>query len=139
MKVMEKKENDREWTEINMDGFKQGVTIRLSDKGDRWEGDSLNNSPFFYVCKYNSENQLIYKGFIFKIMKVCFGSEFYGDVGNIEYEGEYYKNMRFGYDKLYDKKNQLVYEGENCNQPTVTLCKEGKVLTPEQCRILVFC
>ena len=25
---------------------------------------------------------------MFKIMKVCFGSEFYGDVGNIEYEGE---------------------------------------------------
>ena len=27
MKVMEKKENDREWTEINMDGLQRGVTI----------------------------------------------------------------------------------------------------------------
>ena len=63
---------------------------------------------------------------MFKIMKVCFGSEFYGDVGIIEYEGEYYKNMRCGYGRLYDKKNQLVYEGENYNQPTVTLCKEMK-------------
>ena len=126
MKVMEKKENDREWTEINMDRLQRGVTIDLNEKGDRWEGDSLNNSPFGYGCIYNSENQIIYKGFMFKIMKVCFGSEFYGDVGIIEYEGEYYKNMRCGYDKLYDKKNQLVYEGENCNQPTVTLCKEMK-------------
>ena len=123
---MEKKENDREWTEINMDGLQRGVTIDLNEKGDRWEGDSLNNSPFGYGCIYDSENQIIYKGFMFKIMKVCFGSEFYGDVGIIEYEGEYYKNMRCGYGRLYDKKNQLVYEGENCNQPTVTLCKEMK-------------
>ena len=32
MKVMEKQENDKEWTEINMDGLKQGVTIDLSDR-----------------------------------------------------------------------------------------------------------
>ena len=126
MKVMEKKENGKEWSEINMDRLQRGVTIDLNEKGNRWEGDSLNNSPFGYGCKYNSENQLIYKGFIFKIMKVCFGSEFYGAVGIIEYESEYYKNMRCGYGRLYDKKNQLVYEGENYNQPTVTLCKEMK-------------
>ena len=126
MKVMEKKENGKEWTEINMDRLQRGVTIDLSDRGDRWEGDSMNNSPFGYGCIYNSENQIIYKGFMFKIMKVCFGSEFYGDVGILEYEGEYYKNMRCGYGRLYDKKNQLVYEGENCNQPTVTLSKEMK-------------
>ena len=126
MKVMEKKENGKEWSEINMDRLQRGVTIDLNEKGDRWEGDSLNNSPFGYGCIYNSENQIIYKGFMFKGMKVCFGSEFYGNVGILEYEGEYYKNMRCGYGKLYDKKNQLVYEGENCNQPTVTLCKEMK-------------
>ena len=106
MKVMEKKENDKEWTEINMNEYKPGRVIDLSDKGDRWEGDSLNNSPFGYGCKYNFENQLIYKGFIFKGMKVCFGSEFYEDAGIIEYEGEYYKNRRYGYGRLYDKKNE---------------------------------
>ena len=131
MKVMEKKENDKEWNEINMDGFIQGVTIDLSDKGDRWEGNSLNNSPFGYGCIYNSENQLIYKGFVFKGMKVCFGNEFFGDAGIIEYEGEYYKNMRFGYGKLYDKKSNLLYEGEWLNnQPieltNVTLSEEMK-------------
>ena len=132
MKVMEKQENDKEWTEINMDEYKQGRVIDLSDKGDRWEGDSLNNSPFGYGCIYNSENQLVYKGFIFEGMKVCFGSEFYEDAGMIEYKGEYYKNMRFGYGRLYDKKNELIYEGDwyNNNQPieliNVTLCKEMK-------------
>ena len=128
---MEKKENDREWTEINMDGLQRGVTIDLNEKGDRWEGDSLNNSPFGYGCIYNSENQIIYKGFMFKGMKVCFGSEFYGNVGILEYEGEYYKNMRCGYGKLYDKKNELIYEGDWFNnQPieliNVTVCKEMK-------------
>ena len=64
-------------------------------------------------------------------MKVCFGSEFFGDAGMIEYEGEYYKNMRFGYGKLYDKKSNLLYEGEWLNnQPieltNVTLSKEMK-------------
>ena len=59
MKVMEKQENDKEWNEINMDEYKQGIVIDLSDKGDRWEGDSLNNSPFGYGCIYNSKNQII--------------------------------------------------------------------------------
>ena len=126
MKVKEKKGDDKELSEINMDGLKQGVTIDLNEKGDRWEGDSLNNSPFGYGCIYTSENHIIFEGFMFKGMKVCFGSEFFGDIGIVEYEGEYYKNMRCGYGRLYDKKNQLVYEGENCNQPTVTLCKEMK-------------
>ena len=132
MKVMEKQENDKEWNEINMDEYKQGRVIDLSDKGDRWEGDSLKDSPFGYGCIYNSENQLIYKGFVFKGMKVCFGSEFYEDAGIIEYEGEYYKNKRCGYGRLYDKKSNLLYEGEwyNNHQPieliNVTLCKEMK-------------
>ena len=131
IKVMEKKEKRKEWNEINMDGLRRGVTIDLSDRGDRWEGDSMNNSPFGYGCIYNSENQLIYKGFVFEGMKVCFGNEFFGDAGIIEYEGEYYKNMRFGYGKLYDKKSNLLYEGEWLNnQPieltNVTLSKEMK-------------
>ena len=132
MKVMEKREKIEEWNEINMDGLRQGIVIDLSEKGDRWEGDSINNSPFGYGCIYNSENQLVYKGFIFEGMKVCFGSEFYEDAGIIEYEGEYYKNMRYGYGKLYDKKNELIYEGDwyNNNQPieltNVTISKEMK-------------
>ena len=131
MKVMEKQENDKEWNEINMDGFIQGRVIDLSDKGDRWEGDSLNNSPFGYGCKYNPENQLIYKGFIFKGMKVCFGNEFFGDAGIIEYEGEYYKNMRFGYGRSYDKKSNILYEGDWLNNHPIeltklTICKEMK-------------
>ena len=121
MKVMEKREKIEEWIEINMDGYRQGIVIDLSEKGDRWEGDSMKDSPFGYGCIYNSENQLIYKGFIFEGMKVCFGSEFYEDAGIIEYEGEYYKNMRFGYGRSYDKKSNLLYEGDWLNNQSMKL------------------
>ena len=101
MKVRERKEENEEWSEIDLSGLKRGITIDLNDNGDRWEGDSLNGSPFGYGCIYNSENQLIYSGFIFDGLKVCYGTELYGDVGLVEYEGDFYKGMRFGNGKLH--------------------------------------
>ena len=112
MKVRERKDDYEEWNEINLNGLQRGITIDLNENGDRWEGDSLNGSPFGYGCLYNSENQLIYSGFIFEGLKVCYGVELYGDVSLVEYEGGFYKGMRYGNGKLYDKKNALVYEGE---------------------------
>ena len=51
-------------------------------------------------------------------MKVCYGIEYYEDIGYIKYEGEYYENKRHGYGILYDKKQEIVYEGEwNNNEP----------------------
>ena len=112
MKVRERKEENEEWNEIDLYGLQRGITIDLSEKGDRWEGDSLEGIPFGYGCEYNSENQLIYKGFVFEGMKVCYGIVFYGDIGIVEYEGGFYKGKRYGNGKLYDKKNELIYEGE---------------------------
>ena len=115
MKVREKKKETEEWNEINLDRLQAGITIDLNENGDRWEGDSLNGFPFGYRYVYDSENQLIYKGFLFEGMKVCYGIVFYGDVGHVEYEGDFYKGNRFGYGKLYDKKNKMIYEGEWAN------------------------
>ena len=112
MKVRERKKESNVWNEIDLNGLQRGVTIDLNENGDRWEGDSLNGSPFGYGCIYNSENQLVYSGFIFEGLKVCYGIEVYGDVGIVEYEGDFYKGMRYGNGKLYDKKNELIYEGE---------------------------
>ena len=44
--------------------------------------------------------------------KVCYGTEFFGDIGIVEYQGDYYEDKKLGYGKLYNKKNELVYEGE---------------------------
>ena len=112
MKVRERKKENEEWNEISLDGLKHHDIIDLNENGDRWEGDSLNGNPFGYGCLYNSENQLIYSGFIFEGLKVCYGTELYGDVGIVEYEGDFYKGNRYGNGKLYDKKNELIYEGE---------------------------
>ena len=125
MKVKTRNKNSSEWIEMNMDSFIKNDIVDLNENGTRWEGDSLNGSPFGYGRIYNSENQLIFKGFVFEGMKVCFGEEYYGDIGIVEYEGNYYKNMKNGYGKLYDKKNELyensihfgIHEliiGDNC-------------------------
>ena len=112
MKVRERKDENEEWNEIDLNGLKHHDVIDLNENGERWEGDSLNHNPYGYGCLYNSENQLIYSGFIFEGLKVCCGVELYGDVGIVEYEGEFYNGMRYGNGKLYDKKNELIYEGE---------------------------
>ena len=112
MTVKEKHIESVQWNEIDTCELQHGDIIDLSDQGDRWEGNSLNGEPFSFGCIYNSENQLIYSGFIFEGLKVCYGEELYGDVGLVEYEGNFYNGMRYGNGKLYDKKNALVYEGE---------------------------
>ena len=115
MKVRERKDESEEWNEMNLNGLKNHDILDLNENGDRWEGDSLEGIPFGYGCEYNSENQLIYKGFVFEGMKVCYGVEMYGDIGIVEYEGGFYKGNRYGNGKLYDKKNVLIYEGEWAN------------------------
>ena len=119
MKVKTRNKNSSEWIEMNMDSFIKNDIVDLNENGTRWEGDSLNGSPFGYGSIYNSENQLIYKGFMFEEMKVCFGEEYYGAIGIVEYEGNYYQNMKNGYGKLYDKKNELVYEGKWLNDKSL--------------------
>ena len=112
MKVKTKSESNSDWDELNLDALQKGVTIDLSGKGDRWEGDSLNGVPFGYGCIYDDENRLVYKGFVYEGKKVCYGTEFYGDVGFVEYEGGFYNGTRYGCGRLNNKKNELIYEGE---------------------------
>ena len=118
MRVTEMDEGSKERHEIDLSVLQYGVTVDLSENGERWEGIVLNGYPYGYGCLYNSENQLIYSGFIYEGLKVCYGIEMYGDVGFIEYEGDFYKGIRFGYGRLYNKKNELIYEGKwNKNMP----------------------
>ena len=119
MTMKEKNIDSVNWNEIDLDGLQYEETIDLSDQGDRWEGCSLNGDPFGYGCIYNSENQLVYKGFMYEGQKVCYGFEFYGDFGIVKYEGSFYKDMRYGYGKLYNKLNKLVYEGEWLNNEPI--------------------
>ena len=112
MKVCERSENSIEWIELELNELHRKSILDLNENGFRWEGDCLNGYPFGYGSIYNGNNELIYKGFVYEGMKVCFGIEYYGDIGKVEYCGTYYKNDRCGYGRVYDKKNELVYEGE---------------------------
>ena len=49
----------------------------MNEKEERWESDYLNHIPFGYGCICNSENHLVLNLFMFKRMKVCFGTEFF--------------------------------------------------------------
>ena len=115
MKLKERSNDTAKWTLMNLDEIRKYDIVDLSDQGDRWEGDSLDGLPFGYGYIYNSNNQLVYMGFIFEGKKVCFGTELYGDVNMIEYEGTFYNNIRYGKGKLYNKKNELIYDGEWVN------------------------
>ena len=105
--------------EVDLSELKKGVVVDLDERGTRWEGDYLNGCPFGYGCIFNENNELVYTGFIFEGMKVCYGSDFYGDIGIVEYVGGYYNNKRFGYGKLYDKKNKLIADGEWINNQPI--------------------
>ena len=136
-------------TETDLSELCKHDIIDLSENGERWEGDSLKGQPFGYGCIYDENNQLIYSGFIFEGMKVCYGKNFYGDCGFEEYIGCFYKNMRHGYGKLSDKKKEVIYEGEWVyNQPLElsTICinemikedsihyKTRELLIEDECR-----
>ena len=45
---------------------------------------------------------------MFGWMILCFGTEFFGDVGIVEYDGNYYRNVRNIYGWLCDNKNELI-------------------------------
>ena len=74
----------------------------MNEKEERWESDNLNHIPFGYGCIYNSAIHLTFNIFMFRRMKVCFGTEFFGDVGIVEYDWNYYRNNRNRYGWLND-------------------------------------
>lgn len=121
MTVKQRKKNDMEWNEIDLDCLVQEDIINLSERGDRWEGNSLDGVPFGFGCFYNEENMIVYKGFVHNKMRVCYGCDYYPDQGCIEYEGSFYNNVRYGYGKYYDKKNNCTYEGEWYNDNLLTV------------------
>ena len=94
MKIKTRNQYTSEWNEIQLIKLQEWYIVNLNEKEERWESDSLNHIPFGYGCIYNSENHLVLNLFMFKRMKVCFGTEFFGDVGIVEYDDNYYKRNK---------------------------------------------
>ena len=76
-------------------GVKHKRVLDLSDDGERWEGDVLNNQPYGWGVYYDSENRMVYEGFRIGEVNVCFGTRYYSDVGLIEYKGEWFEGKRW--------------------------------------------
>ena len=92
-------------------GIEHNVVLNLSDDGERWEGDVLQNKPFGWGVLYDSENRLMFEGFRIGEAYVCYGTLYYSDIQKVEYEGEWFEGKRWGRGILYDRTGNIVNNG----------------------------
>ena len=96
-------------------GIEHDQVLDLSDDGERWEGDVLNNQPYGWGVVYDSENRKMYEGFRIGEVNVCYATRYYSDIGVIEYKGEICEGKRWGRGIQYDRNGKTVYDGEWMN------------------------
>ena len=89
--------------------------LDLSDDGERWEGDVLNNEPYGWGVLYDSENRRMYEGFQIGEWNVCYGTRYYSDIQKPEYEGMINTGKRWGRGIQYDRNGNTMFEGEWVN------------------------
>ena len=106
--------------------------LDLSDDGERWEGDVLNNQPCGWGVLYGSEGEKKYEGFMIGEAYVCYGTRYYSDIQKVEYEGQWCEGKRWRRGVQYDRAGNKVYDGEwmNDEQPNkrVVLSEENQFL-----------
>ena len=68
-------------------GIEHAKVLDLSDDGERWEGDVLNNKPYGWGVLYNSEGEKVFEGFRIGGVNVCYGTRYYSDIQKMDYEG----------------------------------------------------
>ena len=93
-------------------GIEHAQVLDLSDDGERWEGDVLQNKPFGWGVLYDSEGEKAYEGFRIGSVNVCYGIKYYSDVQKVEYEGEWCEGKRWGRGVQYDRNGNTVFDGE---------------------------
>ena len=89
--------------------------LDLSDDGERWEGDVLDGQPYGWGVLYDKEGEKAYEGFRIGDVSVCYGTQYYTDIGVIEYEGEICEGKRWGRGKQYDRNGVVVFDGDWMN------------------------
>ena len=107
--------------EEDMKGIEHNVVLDMKEKGERWEGDVLNDQPYGWGVLYDSENRKMYEGFRIGNVNVCYGTRYYSDIQKVEYEGEWCEGNRMGAGVLYDRDEVVIHEGEWVNnRPLLT-------------------
>ena len=114
MNVLTAESVGSELVEMDCSGMRENVIIDLNEEGRRWEGGELNEKPFGFGREYSENDNLVYEGFVFEGMKVCFGKEWNDDGNNncLVYEGGYCNDKRWGKGKSYDLSGNVDFEGE---------------------------
>ena len=87
----------------DLSGVDHNQVLDLSDEGERWEGDVLNGQPDGWGVEYDSENRMAYEGFRLGEVNVCYGIQYYSDLGVIEYKGEWFEGKRWGRGVWYNR------------------------------------
>ena len=117
----------------DVNGIEHNRVLDLSDDGERWEGNVLDNKPCGWGVLYDSENRMVYEGFRLKDVNVCYGRSYYPDIHTVEYEGMIFEGKRWGRGVQYDRNGKTMFEGEWMNgepvEKMVTITDES-VLFP---------
>ena len=69
---------------LRVKGIEHAKVLDLSDDGERWEGDVLDNQPYGWGVYYDSENRMVYEGFRLGDVNVCYGTQYYADIQKVE-------------------------------------------------------
>ena len=98
-----------------MNGIEHNQVLDLSDDGERWEGDVLDNQPYGWGVLYDSENRMAYEGFRLNDVNMCYGTQYYSDIGVIEYKGEWFEGKRWGRGIRYNRTGNTLFDGDWMN------------------------
>ena len=99
----------------NVSEIQHKVVLDLNDEGMRWEGDVMNNQPYGWGILYNKEGEMVYEGFRIGEVNVCYGIQYYADIGVMEYEGGWFEGKRWGRGIQYDRNGAVLFDGEWLN------------------------
>ena len=105
----------------DVSGIQHNVVLDMKEKGERWEGDVLNNKPYGWGVLYDSENRKMYEGFRVGEVNVCYGRSYYPETQKVEYEGEWCEGNRMGDGVLYDRNEVVIHEGEWVNNRPLSI------------------
>ena len=105
----------------DVSGIQHNQVLDMKEKGERWEGDVLNDQPYGWGVLYDSEKRKMYEGFRIGNVNVCYGTRYYSDIQKVEYEGEWCEGKRMGAGVMYDRDEVVIHEGEWVNnRPLLT-------------------
>lgn len=116
-KLSIKGENEKDWENIDISTSLQERVVDLDNTGRRVEGTMINGSLFGFVKYFDSDNNMEFRGFVYRNKKYGYGVSYFPD-GAIDTIAYYYRDKKFGPAQIYDKRGNcknLSYINDNAN------------------------